>query len=117
MELIAELSVDGWIDPNALSAKLGITPHELAIAIGLPETTFTEGESGDAPHEQEQLRRLLEILGRVYDWAGGMDASWSWYQKQPIPALGGSTAQELVAANRTIEVWGYLDQIEMAGYT
>lgn len=116
MDLIAELSVDGWIDPNALSARLGTTPRELGIAIGLPFNSFNEGESRAGSHEQNQLIQVLEILSHVHDWAGGVDASWFWYRTQPIPALGGSTAEELVAANRTNEVWTYLTQINLSGY-
>lgn len=55
------------------------------------------------------MREMLEIVGRVMDWAGSKEQGMAWYRAQPIPAFGGRTAESLVKDGEAATVRDYLD--------
>ena len=104
LELKKAFDRAGQVDAEALTRKLHITKREFALAVGLPTEAITRAKRRESTRTQQRLRETLEILNRVQEWAGGINAAWSWYRSQPIPALGGLTAEELVTQNRAYEV-------------
>ncbi len=65
---------------------------------------------------QMGMTEMFEILVRVQDWAGGETQAMAWYQTQPIPALGGRTAEALVESGQTGAVHDYLDVVALGGF-
>jgi hypothetical protein len=59
---------------------------------------------------------LAEIVARVSDWAGGPRQALAWCREVGIPALGGCTAAELVAAGEAPSVMAFLDHIAVGGF-
>ena len=116
LELRSAFDRAGYVDAETLTRTLHITNKELALAVGLPVEAITRANRRESTRTQQRLRETLEILNRVQEWAGGINAAWSWYRSQPIPALGGLTTEELVAQNRANEVRAYLSQIAVGGY-
>jgi hypothetical protein len=57
-----------------------------------------------------------EILARVQEWAGGRAEAERWYQSQPIPALGGRTAQQVVKEGGRAAIESYLDHLSTGGF-
>lgn len=67
---------------------------------------------------QRQANQALarEIIEQIEPWAGSGEAAWAWYRSFPIAALGGQTAEQLVAQGRKEEVLAYLDHSDQGGY-
>ena len=63
-----------------------------------------------------ELMETLEIVARISDWAGGRQNALAWYKSQPIPALGGRTAEDLVKSGEAETVRDYLDNLALGGY-
>jgi hypothetical protein len=59
---------------------------------------------------------MLEIVGRIVDWAGGEKQAMAWYRAEPIAALGGRTAESLVKEGNASAVCDYLDQVATGGF-
>jgi hypothetical protein len=59
---------------------------------------------------------MLEIIGRVTEWAGGKDQAMAWYRAEPIPAFGGRTAEFLVKDGKAGAVRDYLDHVALGGF-
>jgi hypothetical protein len=59
---------------------------------------------------------MLEILGRVADWAGGAYQALAWYRAEPLPAFGGRTAEALVKEGKANAVRDYLDHVALGGF-
>lgn len=104
------------IDVDVLVRELRITKKEFASATGLSLNAITRKSRKGSPGTQRRLRETIEVLGIVQEWTGGVSAAWSWYRYQPIPALGGLTAEEIALQNRLSEVQAYLRQIAAGGY-
>ena len=49
-----------------------------------------------APKTQTRATEMLEIVGRIADWAGGELQAMAWYRAEPIAAFGGRTAESLL---------------------
>lgn len=116
IDITRSFDESGLVDAEALTQQLHITKREFARAVGLSAEAITRSSRLRSQRTQQRLRQALEILNRIQGWAGGISAAWSWYRSQPIPALGGLTAEELVAAGRAEEVRSYLAQIAEGGY-
>lgn len=56
--------------------------------------------------------RIDPLIKRVAALVGNEDRAIAWFNYQPIPAFGGKTARELVAANRREAVSLHLDTLE-----
>ena len=89
---------------------------QLAETVGLKRETFYKASRARAPKTQARMREMLEIISRVVAWAGGKDQAMAWYRAQPIPELGGRTAEALVKSGRASAVRDYLDHIAMGGF-
>lgn len=59
----------------------------------------------------------FDVISRVEVWAGGKEQAISWYEAQPIPALGGQTAATLVREGRVAVLREYLDHVEQGGFS
>lgn len=64
--------------------------------------------------EQEELTQA--ILDLVEPWAGSRNAARAWYQTYTISALGGLTAEQLMAQGKADEVIAYIAHIHLGGY-
>lgn len=58
----------------------------------------------------------LKIVERILEWAGNRDQAYAWYRNQPIPALGGQTAEAMVKLGQAEVIHNYLDHLAVGGY-
>ncbi|MBE0465209.1 hypothetical protein [Halomonas colorata] len=65
---------------------------------------------------QDRETLVQDILIQVEPWAGSRAAAWAWYQTYPIAALGGLTAEQLIARGKVDEVTAYIAHIRQDGY-
>src|SRR5262245_21625074 len=79
-----------------VAASFGMSKGQLAETAGFKPETFQRTERAAAPKTQARIREMLEIVGRVADWAGGKEQAMAWYRAEPLPAFGGRTAEALV---------------------
>lgn len=63
-----------------------------------------------------RLRESAEIMAHVKDWAGGLDEAGRWFRSQPIPSLGGRTAEAMVMSGQASLVREYLDHLSQGGH-
>ncbi len=69
------------------------------------------------PHQHQPGSAADLILDRVEPWAGSREAAEAWYRAYHIAALGGLTAEHLVADGRAAEVLRYLEHIREGGFS
>jgi hypothetical protein len=65
---------------------------------------------------EKRARETKEIISRVSEWAGGDEEAMVWYRTQPLPALGGRTAEMLVSSGQSAAVRDYLEGIAIGGF-
>ena len=106
----------GQPDIDRITEAVGLTRAQLAAAIGLPADAFHAINPVDAVATQARVLELVEIIGKVESWAGGVPAAMAWYRSQPIPAFGGRTAEAMVKAGDATAVCRYLDHIAVGGF-
>ncbi|HWE45374.1 MAG TPA: antitoxin Xre/MbcA/ParS toxin-binding domain-containing protein [Caulobacteraceae bacterium] len=104
------------IDVERVTDLYGLTSAQLAETAGLNRVTLQKTVRREAPKTQSRLREMLEILARVEAWAGGRMQALAWYRAEPIPALGGRTAEAMVKSGQATMVRDYLDHIAMGGF-
>ena len=110
------------IDPNGVVAvdrvadAFCLTKFQLADILGLSRETLYKQSRAQAPKTQARMRDMLDIISFVEDWAGGKLQAMAWYRAQPIPELGGRTAESLVKDGRASWVRAHLDRIAMGGF-
>lgn len=110
------LNGSGPLEAVRIADRFGMSKSQLAATAGLsPESLYKSNRSGTSK-VQTRLREMLEIVGRVTEWAGGRQQAMSWYRAQPIPAFGDRTAEALVKEGRAVEVRDYLDHIALGGF-
>jgi hypothetical protein len=116
--LVAQfLTTDGLgIVADNVATAFGLSKAQLAETIGVSPDTLQRFSRAFAPKTQTRLREMLEIVGRVADWAGGTDQAMAWYRAEPIPAFGDRTAEFLVKDDKASAVRGYLDRVAMGGF-
>jgi len=111
-----------YMDPTGrivladLGNSFGMTKGQLAETIGIRPATLQRTERVIAPKTQSRVREMLEIIGRVADWAGGEQQAMAWYRAEPLPAFGGRTAEALVKEGKATAVRDYLDHIALGGF-
>jgi hypothetical protein len=110
------MDADGLVEITRVAESFHMSKVQLAATAGLGPTAFQKAARSRAPKTQGRVREMLEIVGRVADWAGGKDQAMAWYRAQPIPAFGGRTAEALVKQGKAAAVRDYLDQIALGGY-
>lgn len=94
----------------------GFTKKNLAGTLGISMDAMYRADRINSPTTQVRMREMLEILGRIADWAGGEVQAMAWYRGQPIPAFGGRTAESLVKSNQAGPLRDYLDHMAMGGF-
>lgn len=94
----------------------GFTKKNLAGTLGISMDAMYRPDRINSPTTQVRMREMLEILGRITDWAGGEVQAMAWYRGQPIPAFGGRTAESLVKSNQAGPLRDYLDHMAMGGF-
>ena len=106
----------GSVVIERVATSFGLSKQQLARTVGLQSETLYREKRATAQKTQARMREMLEIVGRVSAWAGGKDQAMAWYRAQPIPELGGRTAEALVKSGKASAVRDYLDHIAMGGF-
>src|SRR5665213_1759741 len=92
----AFLNPQGLVSVKRVAERFGMSQAQLAATIGLKQETMYRAARLEAPKTQARVKEMLEIVGRIADWAGGEQQAMAWYRAEPIPAFGGRTAEFLV---------------------
>jgi hypothetical protein len=106
----------GRVDVDRVADYFGMSKLQLAETIGLAPESLHRAARAQAPKTQGRTREMLEIVGRVADWAGGEKQAMAWYRAEPIPAFGDRTAEALVKEGKAGAVRDYLDHIALGGF-
>jgi uncharacterized protein (DUF2384 family) len=106
----------GVVDVDRVAETFRMSRRQLAQTIGLGHASVSKTDRRVAPKAQTRVTEMLEIIGRVRDWAGGETQAMAWYRSQPIPALDGRTPEALVKAGLANAVREYLDHIALGGF-
>jgi uncharacterized protein (DUF2384 family) len=96
--------------------SFGMSKLQLAETAGFSPETFQRAKRAIAPKTQHRVQEMLEIIGRVVDWAGGPAQAMAWYRAEPLPSFGGRTAESLVKDGKAAAVRDYLDRVAMGGF-
>jgi len=89
---------------------------QLAETIGVTPETVYRAARLEARKTQARATEMLEIVGRVINWAGGERQAMAWYRAEPIAAFGGRTAESLVKEGKASAVRDYLDHVAAGGF-
>jgi putative toxin-antitoxin system antitoxin component (TIGR02293 family) len=106
----------GTVVVDDVADWFGMSKAQLATTVGVRPETFQRVKRVAAPRTQSRIKEMLEIIGRVADWAGGKDQAMAWYRAVPIPAFGGRTAESLVKEGKAAAVRDYLDHVAVGGF-
>ena len=107
---------NGRVSLDNLARSFGMSRAQLAETAGVRAETLYRTERALAPKTQGRFREMLEIVGRVAQWAGGEQQALAWYRAEPIPAFGGRTAESLVKEGKATAVRDYLDHVAVGGF-
>jgi len=110
------LGADGQVSIDDVAERLGMSKAQLAQTIGLARETVYRAERLGAPKTQARTTEMLEIIGRIIDWAGGEKQAMAWFRAEPIAAFGGRTAESLVKEGKAAAVRDYLDHVATGGF-
>jgi uncharacterized protein (DUF2384 family) len=114
--------VSGFVDDGGhvlverIADRFGMSKLQLAETIGLAPETMYRAARATAQKTQARVTEMLEIVGRIVDWAGGERQAMAWYRAEPIPAFGDRTAEALVKEGKAAAVRDYLDHIAIGGF-
>jgi hypothetical protein len=112
----AFLNADGLLDVGRIAEHFGMSELQLKQTVGT-ETEAINARSGlNAGRLQGRATEMLEIVGRIADWAGGEKQAMAWYRAEPIAAFGGRTAESLVKEGKAAAVRDYLDHVATGGF-
>jgi uncharacterized protein (DUF2384 family) len=106
----------GRLALDDLTNSFGMTKGQLAETVGIRPETLHRKQRAIAPKTQARFREMLEIVGRVVEWAGGQQQALAWYRTEPLPAFGDRTAESLVKEGKATAVRDYLDHIALGGF-
>lgn len=112
----ALLDPAGVVSADRVAHAFGMTKFQLAETLGLARETLYKSSRARAPKTQARMREMLEIIGRIEEWAGGKFQAMAWYRAQGIPAFGGRTAESLVKSGHAAAMREYLDHVAMGGF-
>jgi uncharacterized protein (DUF2384 family) len=112
----AYMDPSGAIAVDRVATRFGMSKSQLAATVGLARESLYRAKRTGALRTQSRLKEMLEIVGRVSAWAGGEQQAMAWYRAQPIPALGGRTAEALVKDDKAGAVRDYLDHLAVGGF-
>jgi ribosome-binding protein aMBF1 (putative translation factor) len=110
------LDSKGHISVGRVARRFGMSKVQLAETIGLKPETIYRAARLEAPKTQTRATEMLEIIGRIADWAGGEKQAMAWYRAEPIAAFGGRTAESLVKDGKASAVRDYLDHVATGGF-
>lgn len=111
------LDSKGHISVERVAKRFGMSKIQLAETIGLKPETVYRAARLEAPKTQTRATEMLEIVGRIADWAGGEKQAMAWYRAEPIAAFGGRTAESLVKEGKASAVRDYLDHVATGGFS
>lgn len=110
------LDEEGTVAVDRVARSFGLSKAQLAASIGVRPETLQSTKRASAPKTQARLREMLEIVGRITDWAGGPLQAMAWYRAEPIAGFGGRTAESLVKEGKAAAVRDHLDRIALGGF-
>lgn len=114
--VVTFLDSKGHISVGRVAKRFGMSKVQLAETIGLKPETVYRAARLEAPKTQSRATEMLEIIGRIADWAGGEKQAMAWYRAEPIAAFGGRTAKSLVKEGKASAVRDYLDHVATGGF-
>ena len=97
------------IQPQRFAAALNLKLPDLAHLAGVHPATVTE-----APENVELqgfMREALRVMSASYQVTGDRGRTFYWFRNEPIPEFEHRTAEQLVAAGKSVAVIGYLTSI------
>jgi hypothetical protein len=106
----------GMVSVDRVAKRFGMSKLQLAETIGVRRETVYRAARLEAPKTQARATEMLEIVGRIADWAGGEKQAMAWYRAEPIAAFGGRTAESLVKDGKAAAVRDYLDHVATGGF-
>jgi uncharacterized protein (DUF2384 family) len=106
----------GVVIVDRVAERFGMSKQQFAETIGVKPETVYRATRASAPKTQARATEMLEIVGRIADWAGGEKQAMAWYRAEPIAAFGGRTAESLVKEGKAAAVRDYLDHIATGGF-
>ena len=106
----------GLVQVGRVAGYFSMSKAQLAETIGIRPETLHRQKRVTAAKTQTRVREMLEIVGRVADWAGGKHQAMAWYRAEPIPAFGQRTAESLVKEGKAAAVRDYLDDVALGGF-
>ena len=110
------LNREGVLNVEGVVKRFGMSKLQLAETIGVSPETVYRASRVSAPRTQARATEMLEIVGRIADWAGGERQAMAWYRAETIAAFGGRTAESLVKEGKAAAVRDYLDHIATGGF-
>ena len=75
----------GLILVDRVIEGFGMSKTQLAETAGIASESLFKSARNRSRKTQSRLREMLEIVGRVEDWAGGPRQAMSWYRHSPFP--------------------------------
>ncbi|MET3595197.1 uncharacterized protein (DUF2384 family) [Mesorhizobium shonense] len=114
--ILTFMDKSGAISSERVADSFGMSKTQLAETVGLARESLYKAARNRTPKTQTRIKEMLEIIGRVTDWAGGKEQAMAWYRAQPIPAFGGRTAEALVKEGKAGAVRDYLDHLAVGGF-
>jgi len=116
-KLVAQFLDDrGRIAIGDVADWFGMSKGQLAATVGIKPEAVRRLKRVASPKSQTRVKEMLEIVGRVSQWAGGKDQAMAWYRAEPLPAFGGRTAEFLVKEGQATAVRDYLDHVAAGGF-
>ncbi len=113
---LLHLDASGNLVIERVAKSFGMSKTQIVQTAGLnPSVTYRPARLR-SPKNQNRVREMLEVIGRVSEWAGGKDQAMAWYRAEPLPAFGGRTAESLVKDGKAAAVRDYLDSVAMGGF-
>jgi hypothetical protein len=112
----AFLDERGKVVLERLVERLGLSKAQLAETVGIRQDVLYRASRVEGPRPQARLSEMLEIVGRIADWAGGERQALAWYRAEPLPSFGGRTAEALVKEGKAGAVRDYLDRVATGGF-
>lgn len=106
----------GDIVVDRVTDRFGMSKGQLAETVGLKPETLQRAKRAVARRTQSRVTEMLEIVGRIAEWAGGEKQAMAWYRAEPIPAFGDRTAESLVKDGKAAALRDYLDHIAIGGF-
>lgn len=107
---------EGVVIVDRVAERFGMSKQQFAETLGLSPETVYRVTRVSAPKTQARATEMLEIVGRIANWAGGEKQAMAWYRAEPIAAFGGRTAEALVKEGKAAAVRDYLDHIATGGF-